>query len=673
MSASCSATLPDYRSLLTVSDNCTIAGSLVTTQSPAAGTVISGSGNMTVNFTVADAAGNSSNCSITLTKRDVTAPVITGPANKQVNTDANLCGAVVKYAPDNAIVFSQDFVQGGTNSTYCNAWTTFTNQLVAGNTYSKLTIKGTYDQTGVSVTDPAIIAQIAVALKNGTNGTWSTNGRTWAVGNCGGPGALSATNGYVCSCDQNGYVVRPCIDLQSGYPNPNWGGVNTVTCNSPSQNITVVFEMSGGGNGTGGITATDACNGPVTITQTAGLASGSLFPVGSTTNTFTATDASGNISTYSFDVTVTDNERPTITAPLAITVNNAPGTCGATVGLGTPVTADNCGVATVTNNAPAIFPIGTTTVTWTVTDVNGNSQTATRTVTVIDNQPPVIVCAANIEVYATSAAGAVVTYSNPVGTDNCTGVTTARTGGPASGSVFPIGTTTITYTATDAAGLTATCSFTVTVTGLPPVIVCPVDIAVTSTAGQCGTVVNFAATETTAIPASTTVYTENGNVVTSGSFFTVGTHTITATATNPVGSVSCAFTITVTDVETPVIITPADIAVNNDAGVCGAQISITPPAATDNCGIASVIGVRTDGYLLTDVYPVGVTAIMWIATDMNGLTSGHTQLVNVTDNEAPKVITNNITIQLDANGAASITTSQINNGSTDNCGIATVS
>ncbi|TAJ41037.1 MAG: HYR domain-containing protein, partial [Chitinophagaceae bacterium] len=371
-------------------------------------TVISGSGNMTINFTVTDAAGNSSNCSMTLTKRDVTAPIITGPANKQVNTDTNLCGAVVKYAPDNAIVFSQNFVQGATNSTYCNAWTTFTNQLVAGNTYSKLTIKGTYDQTGVSVTDPAVIAQIAAALKNGTNGTWTTNGRTWAVGNCGGPGALSATNGYVCSCDQNGYVVRPCIDLQSGYGNPNWGGVNTATCNGPSQNITVVFELSGGGNGTGGITATDACNGAVTITQTAGLASGSLFPVGTTTNTFTATDASGNSSTYSFDITVTDNQRPTITAPVARTVNNTPGTCGATVNLGTPVTADNCGVANVTNNAPATFPIGTTTVTWTVTDVNGNSQTATQSVTVIDNQPPVMVCPANIDVYATSAAGAVV-------------------------------------------------------------------------------------------------------------------------------------------------------------------------------------------------------------------------------------------------------------------------
>lgn len=113
------------------------------------------------------------------------------------------------------------------------------------------------------------------------------------------------------------------------------------------------------------------------ITQTGGLASGATFPVGTTTNVFMATDASGNTTTCSFTITVTDNEQPSITAPAAVTSCTGTG-----IVLGTPTTGDNCSVATVTNNAPTTFPVGTTTVIWTVTDINNNSATATQTVTV---------------------------------------------------------------------------------------------------------------------------------------------------------------------------------------------------------------------------------------------------------------------------------------------------
>src|SRR5258707_13233200 len=57
----------------------------------------------------------------------------------------------------------------------------------------------------------------------------------------------------------------------------------------------------------------------------------------------------------------------------------------------------------------------------------------------------------------------VVNYRPPVGSDNCAGVTTVQTGGLASGAVFPLGTTTNTFRATDAAGNFTDCSFTVTV------------------------------------------------------------------------------------------------------------------------------------------------------------------------------------------------------------------
>jgi len=106
--------------------------------------------------------------------------------------------------------------------------------------------------------------------------------------------------------------------------------------------------------------------------------------------------------------------------------------------------------------------VGTTIITYSAND-GYNTGTATQTVTVIDNTVPTISCPANITLEPTCPSGAIATYTAPVGQDNCPGSTTTRTAGLASGSVFPIGTTTVTHTVTDASGNTASCSFTVTV------------------------------------------------------------------------------------------------------------------------------------------------------------------------------------------------------------------
>src|SRR5690606_22921741 len=88
---------------------------------------------------------------------------------------------------------------------------------------------------------------------------------------------------------------------------------------------------------------------------------------------------------------------------------------------------------------------------------------------------------------------AVVTYATPGGTDNCTGQTTTQTAGLPSGSVFPLGTTTNTFEVTDAAGNTATCSFTITVIDDEnPTITCLTDITnVSVDTGLCSAVVTY--------------------------------------------------------------------------------------------------------------------------------------------------------------------------------------
>jgi hypothetical protein len=216
-------------------------------------------------------------------------------------------------------------------------------------------------------------------------------------------------------------------------------------------------------------TTTDNCGS--TISQTAGLISGSSFPVGVSTVTYTAVDAAGNSTLCTFTVTVTDTQAPAIAGcPSNIVLTNDLGVCGAVATWTAPTTTDNCG-STISQTAGLIsgstFPIGVSTVTYTAVDAAGNSTLCTFTVTVTDTQAPTITaCPGNISLTTNVGAcnGATATWTAPGVTDNCAGSSISQTAGPASGTFFPLGSTTITYTATDAAGNSSTCSFTVTVT-----------------------------------------------------------------------------------------------------------------------------------------------------------------------------------------------------------------
>ena len=162
----------------------------------------------------------------------------------------------------------------------------------------------------------------------------------------------------------------------------------------------------------------------------------------------------------SFTVTVNDTENPTITCPANIQANTDAGICAGNVATPNVTRADNCGVTIqtwtltgATNGASPTTGIngsksinkGTTTVTYTVKDAAGNTTTCFFTVTVRDLENPVMICSPNIAV--TTQAGlcvAEVAYT-VTATDNCPGVTTQLVSGPASGSAFPLGVTTITW------------------------------------------------------------------------------------------------------------------------------------------------------------------------------------------------------------------------------------
>jgi HYR domain len=153
-----------------------------------------------------------------------------------------------------------------------------------------------------------------------------------------------------------------------------------------------------------------------------------------------------------------------ITCPANITQSNDPNQCGAVVNYPAPTTSGGCGTVTCSPASGSFFPKGTTTVSCDASGTAANPD-CTFTVTVNDTQPPTITCPAN----QTSTAAQTCPFSNtatvsfppPTASDNCPGVTTQCT--PASGSTFPVGTSTVTCTATDTSGNTATCSFTVAV------------------------------------------------------------------------------------------------------------------------------------------------------------------------------------------------------------------
>jgi len=209
-------------------------------------------------------------------------------------------------------------------------------------------------------------------------------------------------------------------------------------------------------------------------------------------------------------------------------------------------TATDIFSVTITNDAPATFPIGTTTVTWIATDANGNSSTATQLVTVTlaaDTTPPVVTAPANVTVEATGVTTP-VTLGTATVTDNVdTGLAaTASPNGP-----FPVGTTTVTWTATDAAGNVGAATQLVTITDTtPPAITVPADVTATSPDNQPVSVSLGTATASDLVDGAITPTSD------APATFPVGTTTVTWTATDTAGNTVTAIQLVTVSYAPPV-------------------------------------------------------------------------------------------------------------------------
>lgn len=248
------------------------------------------------------------------------------------------------------------------------------------------------------------------------------------------------------------------------------------------------------------VTAEDDVDGNIT---TISSDAPSILPVGTTTVTFSANDAAGNVGTATATITVSDYAdvtAPTVTPPSDIVVQatlpeGIPASNGAIVDFLAGVTAEDDvdGSIAPTHDAPEIFPVGITTVTFNATDAAGNSATATATATVsefTDSTAPLVTPPADVTVAAAGPNG--TPASDPTIAEFLAGARAEDdTDGVISNishdapEIFPVGETTVIFSATNQAGLngsaTAAVSVSAYVDTTAPLVTPPADITVTAT------------------------------------------------------------------------------------------------------------------------------------------------------------------------------------------------
>ncbi|MCJ7446672.1 MAG: DUF2341 domain-containing protein, partial [Bacteroidales bacterium] len=470
--------------------------------------------------------------------------------------------------------------------------------------------------------------QVSLTITNTITGCSSTSPVYSVIKN---PGPTPVINGNLTVCPNKTNEI---------YNTPNVGG------HSYDWNVTGAVSFTGDGTNQISVDWGPGPLGTVSVTETI--------------------DATGCNITANINVSIIDATPPTITCPGNISVDTDPGVCTATIVIPVPVTGDNCGVASVVNdfngtgNASGTYPAGTTTVIWIVTDVNSNTATCSMTVTVTDNEDPIITCPGNV-VTTTSADGTgncttTAALGTPTTSDNCSvaGVI-AQVGGvtidPAT-YAFPIGVTTVTWIVTDGSGRTASCPQTVTVTdNEDPTITCPGNVVTTTSADGTGNCTTTAAlgTPTTSDNCSVAgVIVQVGGVTIDPATyaFPIGVTTVTWIVTDANGNTAnCDQTVTVTDDENPTFTVPPDATVCRESDCSySIDISVTGDVTdeADNCTPSILLNATftDDASGLIDCNTGGFVLRTWTLIDIIGNTTTQIQTIWVEPTPTATIVVN---------------------------------
>lgn len=471
-------------------------------------------------YTVSDDSGNTATCSFTVTVEDAEAPEIFCPSNLSVSNDSGVCGAIVPYnvtASDNcagtsmptASLSAGDIAFADFNSDDPDSWTFVLLRDISAGTQINFTDNGWFAAGGFRASEGTISWTAGSNLTAGTEITIDgLIASTGSVANVSGSLLLSTSGDQIfayqgpasapvflsgINFDGTGWAADATNANNSALPSTLTNGVNAISvgetdngaynCSTTTGGPSVIrAALNNAANWTlssSRISITNCGftlpNGSLMPSQSAGLASGATFPVGTTTNTYTVTDAAGNTATCSFDVTVTDNEAPGITCPADLTLeclSAVPAANTASV-----QATDNCQVDVIThdgdvNNGGSGCPGDpyVVTRTYSVTDIYGNSSSCTQTITV-EASPivvnsllsPTFACGTNIS--CNGATDGQINLSTSGGA-SCAGLTYLWTGPggftATSANLTGLGVGTYDVTITDQNGCTATANITLT-------------------------------------------------------------------------------------------------------------------------------------------------------------------------------------------------------------------
>ncbi|MEM4250068.1 MAG: HYR domain-containing protein, partial [Candidatus Nitrosotenuis sp.] len=253
-----------------------------------------------------------------------------------------------------------------------------------------------------------------------------------------------------------------------------------------------------------------------------------------------------------------------------------------------------------------------TIVTWTATDEAGNSATATQKVTVVDTTAPTIIPPADITIEATSKSDNTVSLEAPIVSDNV-GVASITNDAP---EKFPVGETIVTWTATDASGLSTQVQQKVTITDTTNPKIRVTNITVEATNEDKNTV-DLGSVEATDLVEIASITNDAPDT------FALGETIVTWTATDEAGNSATATQIvTVVDTTAPKITVPQNIVID--------AIALQTPLSV---GTATVFDLTDSSPQITNnapsVFPLGETIVTWTAVDKYGNSINQTQLVTV--------------------------------------------
>ena len=629
-------------------------------------------GNNTVTLTVTDVNGNSdTNTAIVTVEDNVLPSIITQDITVQLDVSGNATitpAQIDNGSSDNCGIQSMSLDVTSFDCTNVGANTvTLTVTDVNGNSATNTAIVTIEDNIAPSLVTQDITVQLDASGNASITPAQIDNGSS---DNCGIQSMSLDTTSFDCSTIGTNTVTLTVTDV-NGNSNSNTAIItveDNITSSVVTQDITVQLDASGNVS----ITPAQIDNGS---SDNCGIQSMSLdvtsfdcTNVGANTVTLTVTDVNGNSDINTAIVTVEDKILPTVVTQDITVQLDASGNASIIPAQIDNGSLDNCGIQSMSLDVTSFdcTNIGANTVILTVTDVNGNSATNIAIVTVEDTVASSVVTQ-NITVQLDASGNGSITPAqiDNGSSDNCS--IQSMSLDVTSFDCTNVGTNTVTLTVTDVNSNSATNTAIVIVEDRITPSVITQDITV-----QLDTSGNASITSAQIDNGSSDNCSIQSMSLDTTSFdcTNVGVNTVTLTITDVNGnSATNTAIVTVVDNVTPIVITQ-DITVQLDAS---GNTSITPAqidnGSSDNCGIQSMSLDVTS----FDCTNVGTNTVTLTVTDVNGNSDTNTAIVTVEDTIAPSVVAQDITVQLDASGSASITPAQIDNGSSDTCGIQSMS